>query len=111
MGPYANDLENLAHYYREYLRLMRHWQTVIPATCLMEVSYETLLGDQERCTRRILAFMGLQWAPACLDFHRTERLVLTASKWQVRQKIHSGSAGRWKNYEKFVGPLASLLEL
>jgi tetratricopeptide (TPR) repeat protein len=111
MGPYANNLENLAHYYREYLRLMRHWQTVIPATCLMEVSYETLLGDQERCTRRILEFMGLPWAPACLEFHRTERVVLTASKWQVRQKIHSGSVGRWKNYEKYVGPLTSLLEL
>jgi hypothetical protein len=56
----------------------------------------------------MLDFVGLPWDPACLDFHKTERVVLTTSKWQVRQKIHSSSVERWKHYAKFVGPLMHL---
>jgi tetratricopeptide (TPR) repeat protein len=110
IGPYANDLDNLAHYYREYLRLTDHWRATLPATALLEVPYEALLADQEGWTRRMLDFVGLQWDPKCLDFHATDRVVITASKWQVRQKINTASAGRWRNYEKFVGPLKSLIE-
>jgi hypothetical protein len=54
-------------------------------------------------------FIGLPWDANCLDFHRTERTVITTSKWQVRQKIHAASAGRWRNYEKYVEPLRCLL--
>jgi tetratricopeptide (TPR) repeat protein len=110
MGAYANDLDNLAHYYREYLRLTDHWRATLPATALLEVPYEALIADQEGWTRRMLDFVGLQWDPKCLDFHATDRVVITASKWQVRQKINAASAGRWRNYEKFVGPLMSLIE-
>ena len=110
MGPYANDFDNLAHYYREYRRIVAHWRTVLPATTLLEVPYEALVADQEGWTRKMLDFLGLPWDPKCLDFHRTERVVITTSKWQVRQKIHSASAGRWKNYEKFLGPLQSLVD-
>ena len=109
MGPYANDLDNLAHYYGEYLRITNHWRTVLPATALLEVPYEALIEDQEGWSRKMLEFIGLPWDPKCLDFHQTERAVITASKWQVRQKIHSGSAGRWRNYEPFVGPLRAAL--
>ena len=111
IGPYANDLDNLAHYYREYLRLTDHWRATLPATALLEVPYEALIADQEGWTRRMLDFAGLQWDPKCLDFHATDRVVITASKWQVRQKINTASAGRWKNYEKFVGPLQALVNL
>jgi len=55
-------------------------------------------------------FIGLPWDPQCLEFHRTDRVVLTASKWQVRQKIHSGSRDRWRHYEAFLGPLRSLAD-
>jgi tetratricopeptide (TPR) repeat protein len=109
IGPYANDLNTLAQYYRQYTRIMSHWRTVIPASALLEVPYEGLLDDQEGWTRRMLEFSGLTWDPTCLEFDRTERVVITASKWQVRQKIHKASAGRWRNYEKFVGPLLGLL--
>lgn len=105
MGPYANDLGNLAHYYGQYVRVMDHWRAVLPATTLLEVSYEALIEDQEGWSRKMVEFIQLPWDPKCLDFHQTERAVITASKWQVRQKIHSGSAGRWRNYEQFVGPL------
>jgi tetratricopeptide (TPR) repeat protein len=111
MDPYANDFDNLAHYYGEYLRITDHWRAVLPATALLEVPYEALIEDQEGWTRRMLYFIGLPWDPKCLDFHETERVVITASKWQVRQKIHTASAGRWRNYEKYVAPLRHLVNL
>jgi tetratricopeptide (TPR) repeat protein len=110
IGPYANDFDNLAHYYRQYLRITDHWRAVLPATTWLEVPYEALIDDQEGWTRRMLDFIGLPWDPKCLDFHQTDRVVITASKWQVRQKISKSSAGRWRNYEKFVGPLRRLTE-
>jgi tetratricopeptide (TPR) repeat protein len=111
MGPYANDFDNLAHYYGEYVRITDHWRAVLPAATLLEMPYEALIEDQEFWTRRVLDFIGLPWDPKCLNFHQTDRLVITASKWQVRQKINAASAGRWRNYEKFVGPLRPLMEL
>jgi tetratricopeptide (TPR) repeat protein len=110
MGPYAHDLEDLAHYYGEYLRITDHWRAVLPSATLLEIPYEALIADQEGWTRRMLEFVGLPWDSKCLDFHLTNRVVITTSKWQVRQKIHSASAGRWRNYEKFVGPLLRLIE-
>ena len=110
MGPYANDLDNLAHYYEQYTRVTRHWRAVLPAEALLEVPYEALIEDQEGWTRRMLEFVGLPWDPKCLDFHQTDRVVITASKWQVRQKIHAASAGRWRHYEGHVAPLRRLLE-
>ena len=59
----------------------------------------------------MLEFMDLPWDPACLDFHQAPRSVVTASKWQVRQKINSSSLERWRNYRQFVGPLRELLSL
>jgi tetratricopeptide (TPR) repeat protein len=110
MGPHANDLAALAHYYREYLRITDHWRSVLPPGVLLEVPYESLVADQEEWSRRMIGFVGLAWDPRCLEFHRTDRVVLTASKWQVRQKIHSGSTGRWRHYEAYLGPLRSLAD-
>jgi tetratricopeptide (TPR) repeat protein len=110
-GPYANDLDNLAFYYGEYLRITRHWRALLPATRLLEIRYEALIEDQEGWTRRMLDFVGLPWDPKCLNFHETNRVVITTSKWQVRQKIHAASAGRWHHYEKFVAPLRCLTAL
>jgi len=110
MGPYANDFGNLAHYYEEYLRVMAHWRAVLPATSLLEIPYEELLQDQEGWTRRMLDFIGLPWEPKCLAFHETERVVITASRWQVRQRLNSSSAGRWRHYAKHLAPLEYLVE-
>jgi mannose/cellobiose epimerase-like protein (N-acyl-D-glucosamine 2-epimerase family)/Tfp pilus assembly protein PilF len=108
---YANDLDDLAHYYTEYLRVMDHWRSTLPANVILDVSYEGLVSDQEAWSRRMLEFIGLPWDSRCLDFHRTERTVLTASKWQVRQKLHGSSIGRWRHYEKFLGALSKLAAL
>jgi len=105
------DLSDLAHYYREHQRLMAHWRSVLPAGTLLDVPYEGLIADQEGWTRRILDFLGLEWDEHCLDFQATQRPVLTASYWQVRQKIYKDSVGRWRHYEKFIDPLLPLKNL
>ncbi len=110
MGAYANDLGDLAHYYGEYVRITDHWRAVLPTSALLEVPYEALVADQESWTRRMLEFIGLPWDPACMEFQDTERVVITASKWQVRQKIHSASVGRRRHYEPWTGPLVQALE-
>jgi tetratricopeptide (TPR) repeat protein len=107
---YANDLTDLAHYYSEYLRVMTHWHKTLPTGTVLEVPYEELVQDQELWTRRILDFVGLPWDPGCLNFQRTDRSVLTVSKWQVRQSLHKSSVARWRNYERFIGPLLTLAE-
>jgi tetratricopeptide (TPR) repeat protein len=109
--PYASDLDELVHYYREYVRVTAHWRTVLPETALLEIPYEALIADQEYWTRRMLEFIGLPWNPQCLDFHETERVVITASRWQVRQKLNPASVGRWRNYEQYLAPLRPLVSL
>jgi hypothetical protein len=109
LHPYANDFNNLAHFYGEYIRVTAHWRTVLPATMLLEVPYEALIADQEGWARRMVDFIGLPWDPKCVDFHETDRTVITLSKWQVRQKIHASSVGRWRHYEKHIAPLQQLL--
>ncbi len=90
---------------------MSHWRQALPAATLLEVPYEELTADQETWSRRVIDFIGLEWDPRCLDFHRTERPVLTASSWQVRQRIYTSSVQRWRKYERFIGPLLELRDL
>jgi len=108
---YANDLDDLAHFYREYERLMTHWRRVLPPGLLLDVPYEALVESQEDWTRRMLDFIGLPWDARCLDFHQTQRSVVTASKWQVRQRISKSSISRWRHYESHIAPLLALIEL
>jgi tetratricopeptide (TPR) repeat protein len=108
---YANDLGDLAYYYGEYLRLMAHWRATLPPGSILDVSYEGLVSQQEAWSRKMIAFLELPWNARCLEFHETSRTVLTPSKWQVRQKMHSASSGRWRNYQKFIAPLEHLLNL
>jgi tetratricopeptide (TPR) repeat protein len=110
-NSYTNDLGDLAHYYREYWRLMQHWRAVLPAGVLLEVPYEGLVADLPTWAARMLQFIGVSWDSRCLDFHLTARPVVTASKWQVRQKLFGSSVGRWRHYEPFLEPLKPLLEL
>ena len=107
--PYSHDLDDLAFYHREYQRLMAHWRQVIPQDRLFEFDYEDMVADQEAMSRRLLAFVGLDWEDACLDFHKNERAVQTASIRQVREKIYTRSVERWRNYEPYIGPLMKLL--
>ncbi|MFM9863896.1 MAG: tetratricopeptide repeat protein [Micropepsaceae bacterium] len=99
------DLAELGRYYRAYHGLMAHWRAVLPPGAFLDVQYEEVVADTEGQARRILDHCGLEWSPQVLDFHRTERPVKTASARQVRQPIYGSSVQRWRNYEKFLGPL------
>jgi len=108
--PWANDLGDLADYYRQYLRLMTHWRAVLPPGTMLDIEYEQLVEAPQRWGRQLVEFAGLDWDPRCLEFQASNRAVTTASKWQVRQAISSASAGRWRHYERFIGPLRQLLD-
>jgi hypothetical protein len=89
---------------------MTHWQRVLPPGRIIDVHYEDLVGDLEGGARRIIAHCGLPWDRRCLDFHRTERTVRTASATQVRRPIYKSSVGRWRKYKNFLEPLFDELE-
>ncbi|MGH8200824.1 MAG: sulfotransferase [Steroidobacteraceae bacterium] len=110
-ASFTMDLSDLAHYYREHHRLIAHWRAALPEGALLVVPYAELIAEPETWSRRIIGFAGLEWDSRCLEFHKTQRSVLTASNWQVRQPIYSRSVGRWRNYEKFIRPLLDLREL
>jgi len=105
---FTMDLSDLVHYYREHRRLIAHWRAVLPPGTILDVPYAELVADQEGWSRKILDFVGLEWDERCLDFHKTKRPVVTASYWQVRQRIYNDSVERWRNYEKFISPLLGL---
>lgn len=107
--PYSYDLGELGRYYRAYQELMQHWRNVLPAGVMLEVQYEEVVDDLEGQARRLVAHCGLEWDDACLEFHKTQRPVRTASVSQVRQPIYKSAVGRWRVYEKFLGPLTKAL--
>jgi Tfp pilus assembly protein PilF len=102
---YSYELGMLGRHYVRYRRLMRHWQTALPAGCMLEVRYEDNVADPERQARRMLEYLGLAWDPACLRFHQTERTVSTASAAQVRRPMYGDSIARWKRFKPFLQPL------
>ncbi len=99
---WANDLDHIRSRFEEHLRIMDHWRRVLPVPVL-EVDYEELVADLEGVARRMLAWCGLDWEPACLAFHEVQRPVRTASVTQVRQPLYTRSVARWKRYEPFLG--------
>ncbi len=107
-NEYSFDLVELGRYYRDYRRLMQHWQTLF-ADDILQVSYEELVTGQEAMSRRMLDFIGLEWDNNCLDFHLNKRPVRTASSVQVRQALYQSSMGRWKNYAAHLSPLLDIL--
>jgi len=104
-NEHTYDLAELGRYYRHYQELMAHWHAVLPPGRIIDVRYEDLVADVETAARRLIAHCGLDWDPRCLDFHRTERPVNTASAAQVRKPIYKNSIERWRKYEPFLAPL------
>ncbi len=107
---FSHDLTDCGHHQLENDRLMIHWLRVLPLA-MLEIQYESVVADLEGQSRRLIDFLGLPWDPACLEFHRARTTVLTASAWQVRQPIYSRSVGRWRHYERHLGPLLESLNL
>jgi tetratricopeptide (TPR) repeat protein len=110
-SDFSTDPNDLVFYYRQYMRLMAHWRAVLPSDRFIEVDYEELVADPEPVSRRLIATCGLDLHPACLQPERNERLVKSASLWQVRQPIHRGSVARWRHYEPWLGDFRELLSV
>ena len=105
---FTYDLEDLGHYYSDYVRLMAHMDAVIPGR-VHRVIYERMIEDTEAEVRALLAYCGLSFEPACLEFYKTERAIRTPSAQQVRQPIYKSSADEWRRYEAHLGPLKAAL--
>lgn len=101
---FAYSLEHIGRYYRDYVELMAHWEAVLPSR-LLRVQHEDLLDDLEGQVRRMLDFLGLPFEAACLDFHMTQRMVLTASAQQVRRPINRDGVDQWRPHAERLQPL------
>lgn len=101
---FTYGLNEVGRYYADYVRLMAHWEAVLPGKVL-RVTHEDVLDDLEGQTRRMLDFLGLPFEAACLDFHKTDRAVRTASSEQVRQPINRKGQGAWKPFEPWLDDL------
>lgn len=106
---YSYAPADYANNYKEYLRLMRHWQWLLPGR-IFNLHYEELVANPEEKTRQLLEFLGLPWDPRCLRFHEREAMVKTFSRQQVREAVHQGSVAKWRNYEEQLQPLVAILK-
>jgi len=101
---YSYDLKTLGRYYATFADMMDHWLQLFPEM-IREVRYEDTVSELEKQARGIIDFLGLDWNDACVEFQKTERPVMTASKWQVRQPVYTSSVQKWRRYERYLKPL------
>ncbi len=105
---FSYGLERIGRYYRDYVLSMKHFDEIAPGI-VHRVIYEDMVADPETQIRRLLDYCGLPFEEACVNFHRTERAVRTASSEQVRQPIYKGGVDQWVNYEPWLGELKAAL--
>lgn len=105
---FTYDLEDIGRYYRDYVRLMKHWHEVLPGR-ILHVQHEDVVADLEGQVRRMLDFCGLEFEPRCLAFHTTPRAVRTASSEQVRRPLNRDGLDEWRRYDAHLEPLRRAL--
>ncbi len=106
---YANNLEDIGHFYAQYKRLMDYWQQMFAAN-IFDVRYEQLISDPQAEIKNLLKFLELDWQDSCLKFYEVDNRVRTASVQQVRQPLYRRSSGRWNQYAAQLEPLRLYLE-
>jgi tetratricopeptide (TPR) repeat protein len=106
---FSYDLADCGSRHRDTGRVMDDWASN-PGLTTLDLRYEAFIGDLEGESRRLISFLGLPWDDACLGFHQTNRAVATASGWQVRQPLYVSAVGRWRHYERHLGPLIAALK-
>lgn len=106
--PFAFDLLDIAHWFRQHEKLMMHWKSLY-GDDIHEVNYDTLVKDFQPTVQQLLAYCGLPWDDACSSFHNTESVIMTPSAWQVRQPLYTRSSGRWLHYKDHLESLCSAL--
>jgi|TARA_B110000240_G_scaffold116388_1_gene130429 tetratricopeptide (TPR) repeat protein len=105
---FSYSLEDIGRYYQDYISLMNHWHQVLPGK-ILTVHHEAVVFDLEAQVRQLLAFCGLAFDPACLNFHQTERSVRTPSSEQVRQPIYQSGLEAWMGFEPWLAPLKAAI--
>jgi tetratricopeptide (TPR) repeat protein len=105
---FTYSLEDIGRYYRTYVELMAHWDSVLPGKVL-RIEHEDVVENLEANVRRILDFCGLEFEPQCVEFYKTERSVRTASSEQVRRPIFKEGINQWRSFEPWLGPLKAAL--
>ncbi len=106
---FSYDMQDLAAYYKYYLKIMQTWRKILPKGFILDVDYEQVVADSEQQIRRMLDFCGLDFEQACMNFHEVKRTVTTASSLQVRQPLYKSSVARWKKYGDRLAPLVEAL--
>jgi tetratricopeptide (TPR) repeat protein len=101
---YTQDLDDLGQSFVAYRKLMAHWTNILPNP-ILEMRYEDIVDDLEGQARKAVAFVGLDWDPACLDFQKGGQQSRTLSARQVRQPLYRSSMQRWRRYDTFLDPL------
>lgn len=111
---FSYDLRELADFYADYRDIMQYWTELFTtlglANDLIHISYEEFVEQPEPAIAALLQSLSLAWQPQCLTFHKTKRIVNTASSGQVRQPVYKSALSRWRYYENELKPLAALLE-
>ena len=107
---FSYNLEDIGRYYKSYLKLMTHWDAVLPGFVLT-VNHEDVVDDLEKQLRRMLDFCGLDFEQSCLDFHKTKRTIKTPSSEQVRQPIYKSATEQWQHFEEHLAPLKKVLNI
>ncbi len=107
--PFSYDLGEIGRYMRAKSALMEHWRALL-GDKIIEVSYETLVANQESESRRLIDAIGVEWRDECLAFHKNAAPAATASAAQVRKPIYASSVGKWRAYEKHLGVLSEALQ-
>jgi tetratricopeptide (TPR) repeat protein len=105
---YANDLDNIAHYFLQYRRLMTHWKGLF-GEAIFDAAYDDFVADPPATTRALLRFLDLEWDERCLEFQKVANRVRTASVAQVREPVYRRSSGRWRNYERHLANVSRML--
>lgn len=107
--PWSYDLADIGRYYVAYRRLMDHWHDALPGR-IIDVSYEAVVTDLQGEARRLITAVGLDWEPACLQFHEQASAAYTGSAVQVRQPVYASSVGRWRRHEGRLEAVRRILE-
>ena len=105
---FTYSVEDITRYYKMYVDLMAHWDRALPGKVL-RIQHEDVVEDLEGNVRRILEFCNLDFEPACVEFHKTDRRVHTASSEQVRQPINRDGVDQWRNFDPWLGPFKAAL--
>jgi hypothetical protein len=103
------ELTELGQYYRQYQRLLSHWEDLFPGE-ILTVQYEDLVMNQESVSKQLIEYIGLEWDENCMEFQNSDRNTSSPSNVQVRQPIYETSINRWKDYERQLQPLIEVLQ-